>query len=205
MQSIRPYDTTKTLGYITTVVLGYIPSDMVDPLSLQLHNPNSRLYSDPDTPVHEMMSMIDSTFPLIPGQALSGSSSTGNNNAASGNSDTSGKGSSSSNGNSGGDAGASSSSSGVRGSSVGIGVGVAAGAAAYGAAMFAVARRYRKKNQQHRRTSSVADEQMSETGRAGSAFISGGRISPHSMHSGRSGRTQMISAPVMTENSLGWN
>ncbi|KAJ9194704.1 hypothetical protein DTO021D3_1895 [Paecilomyces variotii] len=203
MQSIRPYDSTKTLGYITTLALAYVPSDMVDPLSLELHNPTSRLYSNPDTPVHTIMSMIDSTFPLIPGQALSGSSSTSNNNVANSNSGSGGSNGGSDSG--GDDAGASSTSSGVRGSSVGIGVGVVAGAAAYGAAMFAVARRYRKKQQLHRRSSSVADEQMSEAAGTGSAFLSGGRLSPHSVHSGRSGRTQMISAPVMAENSLGWN
>lgn len=100
-------------------------------------------------------------------------------------------------GNNGSADGGASGSSQTRASSVGIGVGVVGGAAAYGAGMFWVARRYRKRRQLHQRSNSTA-EQQSE-GRAGG---SAGRLSPNSL---RSNRTQMISAPVMAENSLGWN
>jgi len=207
MDSIRPFDTTKTLGYVTTLALAYIPSDMVNPLSLQLHNPNSRLYQQPDPAVRTLMSMLDPTIPLVAGQgpttgSSSSSSSSGNNNSVS--TDDSGDGD---NIDGDVDAGASNTSGAVRASSVGIGVGVVCGAAAYGAAMFFVARRYRKKRQLHQRSSSVSGDQMTE---AGSHFLTGG-LSPfgangrNSHTSGRSARGQMISAPVMAENSLGWN
>jgi hypothetical protein len=75
---------------------------------------------------------------------------------------------------------------------------------AYGAAMILVARRFKKKRQSHRRSSSV------QTG--GDGWMSGpynpenSRASQGSGDtSGRSVRTQQISAPVMSENSLGWN
>lgn len=201
MDSIRPLDTTATVGYVTTLALAYIPSDLVNPLSLQLHNPNSRLYQQPDPAIKTLMSMLDPTIPLVANQGSVGSS--GNNNAVDTGDDSGDDG----NNSGGADAGASNSSSPVRASSVGIGVGVVCGAAAYGAAMFYVARRYRKKRQLHQRSSSVSD--MTEAAGAGSIFT-GGHLSPfgngrNSQNSGRSARTQMISAPVMAENSLGWN
>lgn len=205
MFAIQPYDNSKSTGYIATVALAYIPSDLVDGLAQMLHNPNSRLYDQPDPSVRTLLSMIDPTIPLVVGES---SSSSSGNNLSSGGGFTGGSGSDGSgdgNGSSGEDAGASNSSS-TRASSVGIGVGVVAGAAAYGAGMFWVARRYRKKRQLHQRSSSTV-EQMSEGHGAGSLFGAGGRISrnSHNSRGGASARTQMISAPVMTENSLGWN
>lgn len=118
-------------------------------------------------------------------------------------------------------------SSPVRAKSVGIAAGVVCGAAAYGAAMFFVARRYRKRKQSHRRSPSMLSSPVLSgtspdyTVGAGTALMSGGRgdgdrsSTPHngyyyernsrgSGHSGSTGR-QQISAPVMAENSLGWN
>jgi hypothetical protein len=198
MNSIRPYDTTKSLGYITTLVLAYIPSDQVNPLSLALHAPNSRLYQQEDEPIRTLFSMLNPEIPLVVGEDGSGSTGTGlSSGGAAGSGSNGGSGSGSSGSDQGG--ASSNSSSAVRGSSVGIGVGVVAGAAAYGAGMFYIARRYRKKRQGHQRSSSVPNGAMSEVG---SGSLLGGRNSPHS---GRSNRTQMISAPVMAENSLGWN
>lgn len=104
------------------------------------------------------------------------------------------------------------------GTTVGIvtaGVGVAA---AYGAAMFLIARRYKKRRLSHRRSSSVLNPaEMRQSGSpallgGAGAFMSGGRTTPghdrNSRGSGRTGnsaRTQQISAPMMAENSLGWN
>ena len=123
----------------------------------------------------------------------------------------------------GGDSG---SSNKVKSKSVGIVVGACAGAAVYAAAMIYVARRYRqKKKMGHQRASSVnTAPQMSQTpsGGMGGFFMSGangressrgsaagsaGRGSRTSGHSsnGRSVREQGISAPLMSENSLGWN
>jgi hypothetical protein len=96
----------------------------------------------------------------------------------------------------------------------------------YGAAMFIVARRYKRKRQ-HRRASSMGSSQASEMrytdagspAMMGGALMSrefssyGGAAAPggrNSHGSGRSGmggsvRTAAISAPVAAENSLGWN
>ena len=110
----------------------------------------------------------------------------------------------------------------VKASSVAIGVGVACGAAAYGAAMFFVARRYKKRRQSHMRSPSMfSSPVMSHVGAdpaAQQALMSGAMngersVSPfydraESRGSGRSGASsarQQISAPVMAENSLGWN
>jgi hypothetical protein len=202
MLAIRPYDNAKSTGYIATVAQAYIPTDQVDTLRKILSNPNSKLYQQTDGSAKALMSMIDPSIPLVVGETGSSSSSGGysNSNGSNGNSGG-GDDDSSSDPNS--DAGASSSGS-AKASSVGIGVGVVAGAAAYGAGMFWVARRYRKKRQLHRRSNSTVD-QASEGRGAGSMFGAGGRMSRGSHNSRGTGRTQMISAPVMAENSLGWN
>ncbi|KAF4512761.1 hypothetical protein G6O67_000105 [Ophiocordyceps sinensis] len=94
----------------------------------------------------------------------------------------------------------------------------------YGAAMFIIARRYKRKKQSHGRSNSVANSQnsseMGYTGGASPALMGGGLVSREyinygaggrdSRGSGRSGmgnsgRTANISAPVAAENSLGWN
>jgi hypothetical protein len=203
-QSIRPYDTTATLGYITTVVLAYIPTDQVNVLAHDLTTRSTKLFQQKDPSIRTLFSMINPAIPLFPGQGMGGSPSPGYP-GGSGSSGASGSGSGT---NPGGDAGgSSSSSSGVRTSSVGIGLGVVAGAAAYGAGMFYIARRYRKRRQLHNRSSSTASEQMSEASGANASLFRS--MSPYgganSRNSGRSNRTQMISAPVMAENSLGWN
>jgi hypothetical protein len=211
MQSIQPYDTSSRLGYITTLALAYIPQDLVNPLSLQLHNPYSKLYNNPDPSVKTMMSMLDPTIPLISGQSPSGSSLAGYGSASP--TDPTGT-----NGDDGA-GGANKSSTSIRPSSIGIGCGVVGGAAIYGAAMFFVARRYRKKRQLHRRSQSIGGDgnAVSEVQEISPAMIGGGRsdgfrsTTPYgaggrtSQNSGGSTRTQMISAPVMAENSLGWN
>lgn len=202
MLAIQPYDNSQSTGYIATVAMAYIPTVQVDSLRKMLNNPNSQLYQQTDGSAKALMSMIDPSIPLVVGESGSSSGSGGysNPNGSKGNTG-SGDGANGTDPNS--DAGASSSGS-ARASSVGIGVGVVAGAAAYGAGMFWVARRYRKRRQLHQRSSSNV-VQTSEGRGAGSLFGSGGRMSRGSHNSRGTGRTQMISAPVMAENSLGWN
>jgi hypothetical protein len=204
MFAIQPYDNSASTGYIATVALAYIPTDKVDTLRKLLRSPLSKLYQQPNESVKTLFAMIDPSIPLVVGESGSSSGSglsSGSGYSGSGsNSDGNGSGSDSGNN---ADAGASRSSS-ARASSVGIGVGVVCGAAAYGAGMFWVARRYRKKRQLHRRSNSTM-EQTSEGRGAGSLFTAGGRLSRNSQNSRGSGRGQMISAPVMAENSLGWN
>ncbi len=214
MHALIPWDNSAQLNFITTLALVWIPSQMVNDLQNSLHVPVAEVYCNPDRPVKTLMNMIDPSIPLIPGTAsYDGPSSAYYNPAATATSST-GDGAPI-----GGDSG---SEHKVRGTSVGIGVGAVCGAAAYAAAMVYVARRYRKKKQGHQRASSVPTMgEMSQTsgggmggffmsganGRHSSGSGSGGRHSRTSAGSsnGRSVREQGISAPIMTENSLGWN
>jgi hypothetical protein len=196
MFALEPYYSWKTTGYNATLAIFYFPRSKVDALKSLKLNPNSALYEQQSEAAKTIMGMIDPSIPLefngnFPtGDSDSTSGFNGNNDDDNGNSNS---------GDNNGDAGSSSSSK-AKASSVGIGVGVCAGAAAYGAGMFWVARRYRKRKQLHQRSSSTA-EQMSQGSGAGSLFAAGARMSG----SQRTGRSQMISAPVMAENSLGWN
>jgi hypothetical protein len=203
MYALVPYDTQQSLGYETTLAQFYIPSDQVEPLGLELHARNSRLYQQQDPSIKTLFDMINAEIPLVVGQPTgSGSSTSGSVPGTSGTSANAGN---PTGGGNSGDAGASSSGNSVRGSSAAIGAGAAVGAAAYAAAMFYVARRYRKRRQLHQRSSSVPSASPSEGGHA-SLFQT---LSPNhariSHNSGQSNRTAMISAPVMAENSLGWN
>lgn len=211
MNALMPYDTSKSLSFITTLAQAYVPAEMVDQLELDLHTPMSGMYSNPDDMIRTLMNMINPTIPILPGASMDGdgSSSASDPGATGGPSSNQGA-------PIGGDTGESRP---VRGSSVGIGVGAVCGAAAYAAAMVYVARRYKKKRLGHQRASSVPTAgEMSEAGNGnggmGGFFMSGGRGSSaagsgsrNSGHSsnGRSVREQGISAPVMSENSLGWN
>jgi hypothetical protein len=219
MQSIQKYDTLDSLGYTTTLALAFIPENLVDMLRVELHTPNSRLFNNPEAPVREMMSMIDPSIPLLGGSVPSGSQPSGSpvgTDAAKGGSD----GDESGGGGSGPGPGGSGSSAPVRPAAVAVGVSTVVGATIYGAAMFFVARRYRARRKLHYRSRSVGSSlngnRTRETLFPG-LFMSGGRgdgyrsTTPYatggrnSQNSGGSARTQMISAPVMAENSLGWN
>ena len=224
MQTLRALDTTKDLHYTTTLALAYIPSALVDKLSLDLHTKADKIYRHHDPPVRRVMSMINPAFPIRASDELGGSA-------------TSPVGGSPSSTNSGFPNEGAPIGGGMDGSqpvkpvSVGIALGVACGAAAYGAAMFYVARRYKNRRLSHGRSPSmftspnasrVGSPQDYLAGGAGTALMSGahddggrsvspangladyGRDSRGSGRSGSSGR-QQISAPVMAENSLGWN
>ena len=214
MQYLQPYNTLGSLGYITTLAMAYIPSDMVTPLQLGLMNPNSALYNHPSASVQTLMGMIDPSIPVLAGQSLNDGSTVNANGVSPPGTDGNGQGAPI-----GSDEG---SSAPVRPSSIGIGVGVVAGAAVYGAAMFLVARRYKKRRSAHQRSSSMMDSGEPRQVGEGSALMTGGRQSAgyggwrsttppgeqgrDSRNSGTegSGRTY-ISPPVMAENSLGWN
>jgi hypothetical protein len=209
MQSLQPSDTSQQLGYITTLAFAYIPSDLPPQLERALHTPISAIYRNPNPSVNTLMGMINPSWPIlargplgsVPGGGYNGPASTG---APGGDGTPLG--------------GSASSSSSVKGTSIGIGVGVVAGAAVYGAAMFFVARRYKQRKQRHSRSSSIPAHDPSDA-LMGGALMSGGRETPihhgrttpsngrDSRGSGRSGsaRAQQISAPMMAENSLGWN
>jgi hypothetical protein len=186
MFALEPYYSWQSTGYNATLAIFYFPRSKMEALNQMKLNPNSALYQVQSEAAKTIMSMIDPSIPI----EFSGNYPTGDSSEGSGS--TGGDGGNSDGGNETGSTDGSASSSKTKASSVGIGVGVVAGAAAYGAGMFWVARRYRKRKQLHQRSSSTAD-QMSQGSAAGSLFAAGSQ------------RSQMISAPVMAENSLGWN
>ena len=213
MQTLRAWDTTQDLHYITTLALAWIPSQLVDSLGLILHTQAEKFYHNPDPAVRTLLSMINPALPIRADNSTDGGSGTvGASPTGSGSANGQGT-----------IANGINNSSPVKASSVGIGVGVVCGAAAYGAAMFFVARRYKKRRQSHMRSPSMySSPVMSHNGAdpaAAAALMSGGMgersMSPYydndrgpSRGSGRSGSSagrQQISAPVMAENSLGWN
>jgi hypothetical protein len=215
MHSLVPYDTSASLGYITTLAYAYIPTNLVDTLQLAVRTPLSAIYNTDDSSVNTLTGYINPAISILSGSTLSSTGST-----ASGTGSSSSATSSSAN-----DGGIFSTSqqntsTAVKGTTAGIAVGAVGAAAAYGAAMFFIARRYKKKKQGHRRASSLQNPaEMYQAGSpalTGGAFMSGGRQTPgltpddrNSRGSGRSAgnsaRTQQISAPMMAENSLGWN
>lgn len=207
MSAIKPYDTVSSLGYITTLALAWIPSKLVDQLQLDIHSPLSRAYTCHDSSVSTLMNMINPTISILAGASLDAGAPTGYNGAAA----TGGASAPGGGAPIGSDIGTSAP---INGRSAAIGVGAVAGAAVYAAAMFYVARRYRNKRNSHQRSSSVgsADRgEMSQRYSAGGLFMAGGagrsdsRQSDGSGSQGRSVREQGISAPILSENSLGWN
>lgn len=212
IQSLVPYNTMAQLDFITTTALVFIPSTLVDTLSLDLHTPTAPIYNSNDTSVNTLMGYINPVIPILPGTPYgSTATGTGSGSAAS---------SSAASVNNGVFSTAEQNvSSGNKVTTVGISLGAVGAAAAYGAAMFFIARRYKKKKQSHRRSKSViSPSEMRQSGLGAGAWMTGGRATPggsagtndrNSRGSGRSGgnsaRTAQISAPMMAENSLGWN
>jgi hypothetical protein len=213
MHSLQPLDTSATLGYITTLAMAFIPSEQLDALTQALNDASSPLYNNPNDSVKTLMSLIDPMVPLLATDGLDGANPGSPTATASG----MGPGATA-------NAAPISDSvvlqSGVKTASAAIGVGVVAGAAAYGAAMFFIAHRYRRNKRSHRRASSVQEgaaaataqwfggpgsiqqqQYMSEPDPRHETWFSRG--SGHSSNM-RSVREAGISAPVATDNSLGW-
>lgn len=198
MHALQAYNTLAESGYITTLALAYIPSSMVNQLSMDVRSPMSALYKNQNPSVSQLMSMIDPNIPILAGPA------SGTDNAV-------GTGVSNSAGSQGsggviGDHSSGGSGGPVNGTSIGIGVGAVAGAAIYGAAMFYVARRYKRRKAAHARSSSVQTAEISPNARYSSLEYMDRAGTPDSAISYGSGgpRSAGISRPIMTENSLGW-
>ncbi|KAI0899803.1 hypothetical protein F4806DRAFT_266529 [Annulohypoxylon nitens] len=220
MYSIKPYDTISRLGYITSQAMVWYPSDGVSKLSQDIGYPTTALYNNPNSLVRNLTSQINPAIGIMPGSTLDGATGStggsGSDPADTGSSnndpfDTQGPGEQT--------------TSAQQGVTAGIAVGAASVAGAYGAAMFIIARRYKRKKQRHQRSSSI--NSPSEMRQAGSPALMGGALlsrdftsnpgyggvvgnTRDSQGSGRSGmnssaRTANISAPVAAENSLGWN
>jgi hypothetical protein len=210
---LKPLDTTQYQGFITTLAMFTIPKDLQTTLAAQLRNPADPFWHNKDSTVNDLTNLINTACPLAAGGRLPGEG--GSSNVAADPEATTPGGSGEGGGAIGGDIGASRK---INPTSAGIASGAIVGAIAYGAAMFFVARRYRNKRAAHQRSSSVPSTSRMTTGSipgGAAGWMHGarnGRITPGSRGSrgsdssqGRSIRTQQISAPVMAENSLGWN
>jgi hypothetical protein len=219
MHSLQPYDTRASKGFITTLALAFIPKDLFNDLDNQRIAPTSRFLNNPVESVRLMINLLDPTIPL----RASSDEESGNGNGQlatqgetwAGKDGVAGGGTTSSDG-----APIGNSSGPISTKTVGIGCAAVAGALMYGGAMFFVARRYRQRRNRHSRAAS-----MSRTISPGNSHITGS-LSPGTatggavMHGARaafgdnrvskgsgkqSARGANISAPVMSENSLGWN
>ncbi|KAF2684477.1 hypothetical protein K458DRAFT_302792, partial [Lentithecium fluviatile CBS 122367] len=203
-------DTWNTLGWGQTLAVFMIPGPLNDTLGQYVRTPASVFYHNKNDTVNTLTSLVDpatyqeySPYKVGNPDNVNDPGATATNGPAQG-------------GALGGDMAASRP---INGTSAGIATGAVIGAIAYGAAMFFVARRYRKKKMSHQRTSSVPSSSRYTYGSVGGLgannWMSGaryGRLTPglpgsrgSSSSNGRSVRTQQISAPVMAENSLGWN
>lgn len=221
MYNIRPYDTIARLGYITSQAMVWYPTEGISKLADDIGYPTTPLYNHKDPLVRNLTSQINPAIGIMPGSVLGGvAGSDGSSGADPTDSgptnndpfDTQGPGEQT--------------TSAQQGMTAGIAVGAASVAGAYGAAMFIIARRYKRKKQRHQRSSSITSP--SEMRQTGSPALMGGALlsrdftsnpagyggvtgnTRDSQGSGRSGmnssaRTANISAPVAAENSLGWN
>lgn len=209
---LRAVDTSQWQGFITTLAVFMIPKDLNSTLALQIRNPATPFWHNKNETVNQLTSVVDPSWPLPYGKLPGDSSPSQDNDPA-----ATATGGPADGGAIGGDMAASRR---VNPTSVGIATGAVLGAMAYGAAMFFVARRYRNRRMAHQRSSSVPSTSRFTYGSMnGPAWMSGGRgpgrLTPggrdsrgsrgSSSSNGRSVRTQQISAPVMAENSLGWN
>ncbi|OAQ67881.1 basic proline-rich protein [Pochonia chlamydosporia 170] len=210
-----PFNTQANWGYITTIANLSYPATLVDTLQMDLWTPNSAVYNNADPMVRNLTSFINIQIDLhgninsggAPGSGGSGGNGGNNNNN---NNDAFGS------GNNQGDQ-----NSKQKATTAGIAVAAVGLSAAYGAAMFIVARRYKRKRQGHRRASSItsspASSEMRYHGNGSPALMGGALMSRDTStyggaggrdshaSGGHSARTAGISAPVATENSLGWN
>jgi len=218
-EKLVPLNTKSSLGYLTTLAFINYPASMVESLRMDIKLPNSKLYHSTNPLIFNFTQQINSGIDIKigsyaddSGQIVGGDGSVKPANPGTPNTDPF----------NGGDAGNQSASQ--RGTTAGIATGAVCVAAAYGAAMFIIARRYKRKKLSHRRASSMSGspsdmQQMSQGSPPlmGGALLSrdfsnyggvaGGRDSHGSGRSGMntSSRTAYISAPVAAENSLGWN
>ncbi|KAJ5593493.1 hypothetical protein N7537_010397 [Penicillium hordei] len=202
MLSLEPYYNWQSTGYNATLAIFYFPREKVDLLRALKVNPNSALYNQASELIRSLMSRVDRTIPLefygnYPSGASDSTGGGGDGGSESGSDSRSDGGTTNNDG--------SASISKTNPSSIGIGIGVVASAAAYGAGMFWVARRYRKRKQLRQHTH-LTSRPVNQGGSAPGPILAaaaGGRT--RGQGSRRTARSQTISGPAMVENSLGWN
>jgi hypothetical protein len=213
-----PYDTRNQWGYVTALAVINYPSNLIDKLQLDMSVANSAIYNNPDSIVRSLTAQINPKISIF-GQINDAGSAGGSSGS------TGGDGGAAPAAGSGNDAFGTTStdnqSSSQKAKTAGIAIGSISLASLYGGAMFIIARRYKRKKQSHRRSSSMSTDQRSSgmqyTGNGSPALMGGALMSRDmstyggtgvrdSHNSGTSSaRTANISAPVAAENSLGWN
>ncbi|KAI6778998.1 Signaling mucin-like protein [Emericellopsis cladophorae] len=213
-----PYDTRDKWGFVTTLAKVYYPESLLDQLRMDIDDPNSLVYNTDKVVVNELTADIEPRIDFF-GNMTGDDDEDSQTQQTGSNSDDD---DSNNNTIDSGDNNTSTGSSKDQATTAGIAVGAFGLAALYGGAMFIVARRYKRKRQGHRRTSSVtgsdASSDMQYTRNGSPAMMGGALMSQDMSHygaagqrerdshgSGPSARTANISAPVATENSLGWN
>ncbi|KAM7222762.1 signaling mucin MSB2 [Rhypophila decipiens] len=219
VMKLIPLDTRPSLGYLTTLAIASYPSNLIDALQMDIRLANSALYASGQPIVQNLTMQINSAIDITLGAGYGGGPGWDTGIPADptdGPTDPFG-----------GEGNANNQTSAEKGATAGIVAGSVGIAAAYGAAMFIIARRYKRKKQAHRRASSISNpSEMQYNGRGSPAMMGGALLSRdfstygatsgpaagerNSHGSGRSGagnsgRTAYISAPVAAENSLGWN
>ncbi|KAF2217700.1 hypothetical protein CERZMDRAFT_89590 [Cercospora zeae-maydis SCOH1-5] len=235
MNGLMPYDTTKSLNYITTLAQAYIPGDLVNTLQMDLHTQVSRAYDNPDEAVRMLMSMINPTIPILPGANMDASGQGGPKSYGPGGGSGDNEDGGTDGSPIGGDTSSSQKIKGTSvGIGVGAVAGAAVYAAAmvYVARRYRNKRKSHKRASSVGTHGEMTERSPGTpgtlTGGMGGYFMSGGngrgsgttrgsgvrssgsaggRGSRNSAGSSnnRSVRDQGISAPVMAENSLGWN
>ncbi|KAG5925920.1 hypothetical protein E4U42_003827, partial [Claviceps africana] len=218
ISQLVPYNTQSTWGYVTTLAQLNYPATLVDTLQMDLWSPNSAIYTNSDPIVRNLTALINPNID-IHGNINDASSSGGHGNSYY--DDPGSRGGYNNNNDAFGSGNNGTQSSKQKATTAGIAIAALGFSAMYGAAMFIVARRYKRKRQSHRRSSSITSSPdssaMRYNGNGSPALMGGALMSQNASTYGASGardsqgsgghsaRTANISAPVATENSLGWN
>ncbi|KAK1829033.1 hypothetical protein QBC39DRAFT_141282 [Podospora conica] len=145
-RKLQPLDTVSSLGYLTTVVLVSYPRHLIEALRMDIKLPTSALYNNPDPLVYNFTKQINPAIDITLGSGIdlpSFGDGKGDAPGSTGKNDPFGN------------ANKDEKDTGKQAATAGIVTGAVAVAAAYGAAMFVIARRYKKKKQAHRRASSL--------------------------------------------------
>lgn len=172
MHSIVPLNTEQTLGYVTTLARAFVPSNKVDTLRMDVRLPMSPFYQYPDPLVANLTAQVNSAIDLLTGtlDGQPGITPEGGVPTPSGSGTGPGGGSTDPFGNPPPEQG--SQSPRQMGMTAGIATAAVAVAGAYGAAMFIVARRYKRRRQRHARSSSIG------TGGPSSGYRDSGHPTP---------------------------
>ncbi len=151
---LTPYNTYYQTGFITTLAIASYPKTLVSQLRMDMHAPNSAVFQNPNALAYNMSQQINTAIDILLGSTLDSTATPGGPAAtATGGPDMFNN------------PGGQSQTPTQKGVTAAIAMGAVAVSVAYGAAMFVVARRYKRKKQSHRRSSSVTNPSEVRQGR----------------------------------------